>query len=177
MQKVLSAREKGILYFTISIVAFSIVFNFLIAPLLKKNDTLNREIELTRMKLKKYLGLLGQKENIQNKYSKLAQELDFSYLNENNIVTTLSKLEDLAKNANIRIIDIRPQGAAGGSLPYKALTIDLRTEGEMEGYLKFIYNLENSLLLLKIKRFQLSSKSNAQSLEGSFTISQISASQ
>jgi hypothetical protein len=42
----------------------------------------------------------------------------------------------------------------------------------MESHLRFIYALENSLLLLRIQKFELAAKTNAQALEGTFTIIQ-----
>src|SRR3989338_2540359 len=157
MPKALTKREKTTLYLTVGIIGFGLLFNFFLGPVFSKNNKLNREISLTRQKLKKYLVLLEQKDAIQNKYSKI-----FS-----------AELENLAKGANVKIMDIRPKFGAEGSR--KELAVDLRTEGSMEGYLKFIYNLENSLLLLKIKEFQLNSKPNTQVLEGLFSIAQLFA--
>lgn len=175
MIKVLTKRENTILYATVGVLIFATLFNFAIAPILTKNDNLNREINLSREKLKKYLWLLSQKEIIQKKYSKYAPTTSITGHEQDAVVSALSELESLAKNAGIKIIDLRPQAReTKGTELYKEILIDLRTEGSMEGYLKFIYNLENSLSLLRIKRFQLTAKPNAQVLEGSFSISQLS---
>lgn len=172
MQKIITKREKIILYTTIGVIIFSIGFNFLVAPLLTKNDNLNKEININRAKLTKYLRLLSQKDSIQSKYSKLSADFKVSTRQEGALVTTLSELENIAKNANIRIIDIRPQAPKSSDL-YKEVIIELRTEGTMESYLDFIYTMENSLLLLRIKKIQLNAKSNTPTLEGIFSISQI----
>lgn len=165
MIKILTRREKIILSLTIGVILFAISFNTLINPVLTRNDTLNKEIELTRTKLSKYLRLLSQKDNIQHTLIP-GQPAD-------RLVNALSELENLAKQANIRIIDLRPQTPKTLAL-YKEVPIDLRTEGTLEGYLNFIYDLQNSLFLLKIKRFQLNAKPNSQTLEGIFSISQLS---
>lgn len=175
MPKILAKREKIILSATIGVIVFSLVFNFLIAPVLSKNDSLNKEINITRTKLKKYMRLLTQKEVIQTKYKKFSSTLRLPE-QEDAAVSALAELENLANNANIRIIDIRPQPAKSLNL-YKEIIIDLRAEGNMESYLKFIYNIEHSLLSLAIKRLQLNAKPNAQVLEGSFSISQLSLSE
>lgn len=167
MLRILTRREKIILSLTIAVIIFAISFNTLINPILTKNDTLNKEIELTRTKLSKYLRLLSQKDKIQHTLIS-SQPAD-------RLVNALSELENLAKQANIRIIDLRPQTPKSLAL-YKEVPIDLRTEGTLEGYLKFIYSIENSLSLLSIRRFQLNAKPNTQTLEGSFSISQISLS-
>ena len=173
MQSILTKREKIILYITIGVIIFSIIFNFLILPVLTKIGLLNKEINLTQARLKKYTQLLSQKDYIQSKYNKFISRVSVSGRRQDTLVDALSELENLAKEANIRIIDIRPQASRNINL-YKEIIIDLRTEGTMEGYLKFIYNIENSLLLLRIKKLQLDAKPNSPTLEGSFSISQIS---
>ncbi|MBM3246455.1 MAG: hypothetical protein FJZ13_03895 [Candidatus Omnitrophica bacterium] len=173
MPKILSKREKIILYVAIGVIVFSLGFNFLIAPGLGRNDVLNREISMVRTKLKKYRWLLSQKDYIQNKYNKFSSTLKLPGEQADTLTGALAELENLAKDANVRIIDLRPQPTINPS-EYQEIIIDLRAEGTMEGYLKFIYNLENSLSLLKIKRFQLSAKPNNPALEGNFSISRIS---
>lgn len=172
MLKILSKRERVILSAAVGVVIFAAGFNFLIAPILSKNDSLNKEITLTRAKLRKYRWLLSQKDYIQGKYSKFSSAAKLSVEEEDALTSALSELENLAKNANIRIIDLRPQATKSSDL-YREIFIDLRAEGTMEGYLNFIYNLENSLSLLRIKKFQLSARPNTAVLEGSFSISRI----
>lgn len=178
MQRLFTQREKTIFYLTVGIVAFSILFNFFIAPVMNKNEDLNRQINVNRSKLKRYLKLLSQKEYIQNKYKELSTTFKISDKREDRLVEVLSDLESLAKSANIRIVDVRPQGGlSGNTREYKEILVDLRAEGTMPDYLKFIYNLEHSLSLLRIKRLQLSSKPNSQALESIFSISQLSVSE
>lgn len=169
MQKIVTKREKAIFYITVGIIIFSIVFNFFIAPVLKRVETLNKETDIIRRKLKKYIRLLSQKAHLQDKYSKFALEQNLSNVDTDTSVSAISILQALAKGANIHILEIRPQ--TSGNL--KEILTDLRTEGTIEDYLKFIYNIENSLMLLRIKRFQLNAKPNTQSLEGNFSILQL----
>ena len=173
MARILSKREKGILYCTIGVAVFAAVFNFILLPVINKNSAINRETEVTKTKLKKYLWLLGQKDNIQNKYRKFTSSLGLTAAQEDSLVGVLAKIESLAKQANIRTIDIRPQAPKTADL-YKELLVDLRAEGAMDGFARFIYDIENSLSLLRIKKFQFTSKSLSQNLEGNFVISQVS---
>ncbi len=172
MQRLISKREKTFLFVTLAVILFSMAFTFLISPLLKRADILNKEIKRTRLKLKKYAYLLSQETELKEKYDQFVSRQHVLDTAENPAVSILSILEALAKEANIRIIDIRPQ-TSGAAQPHKETLIDLRTEGLMGGYLKFLYSIENSLTLLDIKRFQLNAKPNSQLLEGSFSISQI----
>lgn len=172
MIKILNKREKIILWLTAGVIAFSIIFKFFITPVLTKNDDLNKEIKLTQAKLKRSLRLLKQKNYIKSKYSKLLPLDNLSDEPQDSSVGLLSELERLSKNANIRIIELRPETAKKSGL-YKEIFVDLRADGAMSGYLKFIYDIERSPLLLKIKKFQLSAKSNTPILESNLSLSQL----
>lgn len=170
MPKIFTAREKLILYITISIVCIGITFGFLIAPVLEKNEGLDKQIDLTRTKLKKFMRLLSQKEEIQNQA--ILSPATTSHQQKNSIIGPLSELKILASDADIRIIDIRPQNITKAAAPGTEIIIDLRTDGMMEGYIKFIYNIEKSLSLLRVKKLQLTAQPNSSSLEGNFCIYQ-----
>ncbi|MEK6714719.1 MAG: hypothetical protein AABY43_01570 [Candidatus Omnitrophota bacterium] len=172
MIKILNKREKIVLWLTLGVIIFSLIFNFLIAPVLTKNDNLNKEIKLTQTKLKRSLRLLSQKDYLKVKYNKLLPLDNVSGEPQDSSVSVLSELERLSKNADIRIIEIRPETTKKLAL-YKEIFVDLRAEGTMEGYLKFIYALEHSPLLLKIKKFQLTAKPNTPLLEANLSLSQL----
>lgn len=175
MIKLLKKREKIILCLIIGVILFNLIFNFIISPVMAKYVNLNEEITVASVKLRKYKALLGQKEKIQKKYAdKFNSVSGLPEFRQDSLVSALSELQNLAKSADIRIIDLRPQqGAKTSNQPYKEIIIDMRAEGSMEGYLKFIYDIENSLWILRIKKFQLLAKSNSAALEGVFTILQV----
>jgi len=143
MQRILSRREKIILYLTVIIILVGIGFNFTIEPVLTKNSSLDKEIDITKSKLKKYLQLLSQKEYIQNKYNKFSESLLRPDLSKDTSVKMLSEIENLAKESKVQILDIRPGNPKNADL-YKESLIELRADADMESYLKFIYNIENS---------------------------------
>lgn len=170
MPKIFTAREKLILYTTVGVVLTGIIFRFLIGPVWEKSEGLDKQIDLTRAKLKKFVRLLSQKEKIQNQMNPASSVT--SRQQKNSIVAPLSEIEILASNANVRIIDIRPQTISKASSSGNEIIIDLRAEGVIEGYIKFIYTIENSLLLLRIKKLQLTVQPNSTALEGNFCIYQ-----
>jgi Tfp pilus assembly protein PilO len=173
MQRILNNREKIILFVTLWLISLSLAYNFILEPLLNRYSTLNQEIGAVKAKIKKYLLLLSQKEDIQKKYERLSSPAFSPGEEKGGLVGILAEIESLAKNSGINILDIRPQTPRSGQT-YKEALIELRTEGVMESYLKFIYDIENSLFLLRIKEFQLNSKPNSQLLEATFFISKLS---
>lgn len=152
----------------LAIFILGVAYNF-IEPLLTKYRNLNLEIRLTETKLKKYLLLLSSKEYLQEKYKELNVSGEGLKAEGQTLVDLLSEIESLAKSSDIRIVDRRPQSKKGKE---QEKQVDLRTEGTMQDYLKFVYSIEKSLYLLNIKRFQLNTKPNTDLLDGSFSITQ-----
>jgi Tfp pilus assembly protein PilO len=172
MQRLLKKRERIIFYLVVGLIIASVGFNLVMEPLLAKNKNLGNEINTGRAKLKKYAQLLAQKDAIESEFNKFSVSLNNPGLQAAS-VSALSELENLASAAKIRIVDIRPQSTKTVQL-YKETIIELKTEGSMEDFLKFIYSIENSLFLLKIKRLVLTARSESGLLEANISISQIS---
>lgn len=172
LKRILSKREKLILYICIGVVVFGITFRFILHPVILKYSSLNQDIRISRSRLVKYRQILRQKDDIRNKYSRFDLNLSLSEQPQDTYVAVLSEIEHLSKTSGIRIIDVRPQDRIAS--PKKEIIIDLRIEGTLEGYMRFIYDVENSLLLLRIRRLQLSVKPASLALEGSFSVYQFS---
>jgi hypothetical protein len=169
----LNKREKIIFYIATALVIFYFLFTVFIAPLINENRKLNQTISINRTKLKKYLGLLDQKDDISKRYEKLAGSPALPSQSDDALVIFLTELEKTAKNANIKIIDIRPEGTPKITHSYKEFRVNLKSEGSSEEYLRFIYNIENLLPLARVEEFQFNAKPNTPLLEGNFSISQI----
>lgn len=167
MKKTLAQREKVLLYGALTLFILSAAFGAFVRPAAKKNAELNRQIQSGRIKIKKYGRLLSQKDILQEKYA--------GFLRSSKGLTSLEEIEQMAQDANVRIVDIRPQalkraGAPGGGVA----AIDIRLEATLPDYLKFIYDIEHSLFLFSIKRFQLNARADSGLLEGVFSIYQLS---
>lgn len=173
MLKTLNKRENLILLATGALIIFGFCFKIILDPLLVKNEVLNNKIKIARTKLKKDLLLLNQKEYWQGAYAKISSEANPQQESEDSSTNILVKIEKLAKNSNVRIVDIRPQTQKNLSSD-KENYVELRIEGDMESCLRFIYNIENSLALFQIRRFQLNAKPASSNLDGNLLISQIS---
>lgn len=172
MSRMLSPREKLIAYISAAAIFLGTVNSFIIEPVVARNTMLNNEIKLARLKLKKYSMLLKKEEYIKNRYSKFNLNLPVSGRQEDRLVNVLSELEKIAQNSAIQIVDMRPQTSEGAG-KYKEIMVDLKAEAAMEAYTKFIYDIENSQLILRVKKLQLNAKTNSSTLEGIFSISAV----
>ncbi|MDD5512222.1 MAG: hypothetical protein PHD09_00455, partial [Candidatus Omnitrophica bacterium] len=142
-------------------------------PFFSKNADLNQQIGSTKRKLQKYLWLLKQKDVLDKGFSGSPLSKSFFNTEQDNVIDALAVLEDLATESGIRIVDLRPNFSNRTKTSSAVSSIELRSEGTIEGVLKFVYLLENSASALKIKKMQISSKSNSSYLEARFTIAQI----
>ena len=167
--RIFNKRERIIAYGIIGLICLWAVSNLFLTPVMNKNDRLDREIQFTVSKLNRYKWLLNNKERLQKKYGGRVSGALYAVVPG---VSVLSELENMAKDCGISIVDIRPQGAFKDTEPSKGASIDLRAEGSIQDFVKFIYAIENSLSLFNIDKFQLKSKPNSSSLEGSFSIYQ-----
>lgn len=159
------------LLLTIAVIIFALLFNFIIGPVITKSKNLSRQIMINRMKLGRYLWLINNKEEIRQKYAKYIPPVAAGSQQREPLLGALAELENLAKSAGIKIVDLRPQAnIVKKDGPYQQTAIDMRTEGTLEAYINFIYNIENSLSLMKICSFQLAQRANSGLLEGTFSI-------
>jgi hypothetical protein len=168
--RILSKRETVILSVTAGVVLFSVLFNTVLLPVLRKNEILDKKIALSRGKLANYRRLLSQKEKIRNEYSRFFSGAQGQGKTGDASVAALYTLENLAKEANVRIVEIRPRGGPEEGGSEKNTLFFMRLEGPLEGYVKFMYELENPLSLIRIKSFQVNARPNAQLLEGSLIV-------
>ncbi len=170
--KILTKRERIILFLTFGVIVSSLIFNFIFIPLKNRFSSLNQQILSNRVKLEKSLKLLGERERIKTRYTEISSLIKKDISEEEILADTLSELENFANISEFRIIDVRPQSPKI-TTGYKEFLIEIRGEARIEGALRFIYELENSTYLLKIKRFQLNPKAEGN-IEGNLLISKIS---
>lgn len=171
MAPIFKAREKRFFFLALLVVISLGFFQFVLCPVLGHRRALNRELYAAEKKLFTYQRLIERKKAIEDRYRQFSSNFSLSSWREQEAADGLSEIEDLAKKSGIRIVDMRPQG--GGTLQEKRpkeRRIELRTQGDIEGQLKFIYNLEYVPSLFKIKKLRISSRLSGGSLEGDFSL-------
>jgi len=170
--RILTKRERAILFITLGVIAFSLRLNFILLPVVNSFQTLNHEIATSLLNLKKSLRLLSREQRIQQDYNQISSLAQLEVGEEEVIALILAQLQNLANQASLRIVDVRPQASRDFGR-YKEIVVELKQEGKIEGFLKFIYDLENPPYLLRIKKLQLNSKAAGGVLEGQILISKI----
>jgi hypothetical protein len=146
----LNRREKLLTYVVLSIAFIFLSERSFISPLYKKLKEFPQKIKQEEIKLKS--ALLTRK-----KKDKILEEL---YIYKKYLVKVstpqevmgefLKEIERLAKEANISVVSLNPRDLTG-----KKYVANLRAEAKIENILKFLYNTQNSNLLIKIESFSL----------------------
>ncbi|MCU0665999.1 MAG: hypothetical protein MUF05_02780 [Candidatus Omnitrophica bacterium] len=173
MIKIISQREKSFFIIAALVIILAMAFNYIVAPLLKTNDTYSKEISVSRSRILKYMHLVDKKSGIQKKYSKLLPGLNTRGQATDSMLLALTTIERDAKASGVKIIDLRPRQTKRSTI-YKENIVDLKTSGDIVSQTKFIYGLENSLLYFEVRRLQIIQKVNSGELEANFSLSQIS---
>lgn len=170
----LSKKEKTVLYITVFFVALMFLDRLVIYPIYSKVRQLNAEIRQKESGINKYLRILAQKERILNERKKYAAYLDSRQSEEQDMTSILKEIENLANKGSLYVVDMKPGGVRENSDQTRRYLVNLSCEGEMEQIADFMYNVENSNVLLMIERYQISPKSKESRVAAcTMTISKI----
>lgn len=172
----ISKREKMFFAMTISIITISIFYGFVIEPFFKAYIRLSREINIKQTRLAKNLKLMNEKDIVSNEFKRHSQQLKEKGSDEEEMASVLSEIEIIGKNVGFYLSNVKPQKIKDMDF-YKIMFVEIKFQADIQTFSKFIYEIQNSPLLLKVSRLQLNSKGGDSSfLEGTIQISKISLS-
>lgn len=170
-----SKRER-LLSIAVSAVIFMIAaYIFILEPFYSQWNRFGTELETANLKLLKNSKLLYSKEYLEGQYERYKDYLGKEGDQSEEIAAVLKEIEATALNCGVKITSIKPKGVKQLN-GYKQFEVEFISEGKIEQFLKFMYDIENSKRLLKVERLVLSLKSSQQPdiLKGTFQIYKIS---
>ena len=172
--KNMTKRERYIALTTVLLIGIAIIYAVRIDPIAKEWQTLNNEMKAKSAALKRDLNMLYAKASLETNYSKFAKYVKSDKSEEETAADLLSYLESLSRSDSCLVINIKPIGTKDFT-SYKELLIDLSSEGSLQQFTKFLYDVENTKnMILKVRHFVLTSKAGQEgALKGSFLISKI----
>lgn len=154
----LSKKEK-ILCGAVIFLLFGFIFTELvIAPLREKLSAVEREIDGAKLLIRKYSGLEGQKDFLLKEYRSIERYLSLKGSDDEKMTAVLSKVESEAAKAGLRIIDMKPDTSFKAKSVTAIYRIQLNAEGDITKIFNFIYSLENTDILFKVDKMNLSVK-------------------
>ncbi|NQT06343.1 MAG: type 4a pilus biogenesis protein PilO [Candidatus Omnitrophica bacterium] len=160
MRERFSKREQALITVTVLVIAIVVAYGFIIEPLSKVFNRLNREIKVSRLKLEKSMKLLERQDEIEADYNKYALLLKPSTSEEEEIASMLQAIEAVASKDSIQITNIRPLPARDRGY-YQELSFEVIAESPLEGLIKFMYDLQAADDLLRVVKFTLTAKSSS----------------
>lgn len=153
----LTSREKTILYILVAVVAAALSYGLLLEPAFKRWHSLDSQILLLKAKLQKALSLIKDKESIDSEYMRYAQRLRSSGGDDHEVTYMLNTLESIARASGVKIVNMQPKPLRDRDF-YKEFSVELDAESNMQSLMKFIYDIRNSPILLKVDRLRLNAK-------------------
>jgi Tfp pilus assembly protein PilO len=170
----LSKREKFIVYAASFFIIMTILDRTVINPIYSKINSLNNQIKDRQASIAQDLHILAQKDRILNESKKYASFMDGTQPEEETVTGLLKEIENIANKSSLYIVDMKPSGLKEEKDNTRKYLVNLNCEGQMEQIMDFMYNIENSNMLLTIERYQISPKSRESSVaQVTMTISKI----
>lgn len=172
----LSKREKIVLAITVTVIIFSLAYNFILKPYLRAADVLEKDIAQQKAKLLKASHYLQKKTAIEKDFQDALGNLkrQEGVSGEQQIAQILAELENLGNLSGVRITDIKPKPMKSYDF-YSEFIIEIKFEAELREAAKFIYEIQQAKEILKIEKLQLSIKSSdSPLLEGHLQVHKVS---
>ncbi|MFH1753701.1 MAG: type 4a pilus biogenesis protein PilO [Candidatus Omnitrophota bacterium] len=156
-----SSRERMLIISTVTITVATLVYVFVIEPVIGAYSKINRQIISSTLKMEKGSRLLKRAHEINAEYAKYAELIKPSQSDEEEIASMLKVIEVLARENQIYIRNIRPEPVKMVDF-YKEYIFELTTDASITDLGKFIYDIQTSGNLLRVKRLTLSSGSKGR---------------
>jgi hypothetical protein len=158
----LSKKRKVMVYCAAFLLAAAFIDRTMIYPVSSRIRELNKEIKEKESAIKKDARILFMKDRILKETSEYSSMFSATKSEDEENTLLLKEIENLANKSSVYLIDIKPSGTRQG--PSGKFLINLNCEAQMEQLIDFMYNIENSVQLLIIEKFQISRKSSESSV-------------
>ncbi len=152
---ILRKREKIIAIICLATAAAAALYNLVLEPAYKKWSQVSEEINAKQLLLQKSRSLLQQKEALQQEFTRL-QSTTANYGNiEQYAAKVLWQMEKLSKKAEgMQITSVTPLPVKEEK-GYQFLETQINFDSDINGLVKFIYNLTSTGYLISIERLQI----------------------
>lgn len=159
----LSKNERIGLSLAAIIAAMAFMDRLVVNPIKDRITRLNYRVNVAEEELKVDLRNLKEKKAISQEYEKYTQYVTKAGSDEEEVAKILAEIEGLARKSGVSLIDITPQAATEIDF-YKEYVAEVEIEGKTQAVVKFLYQLNNSALLLRTQKLRMSLKEKGSSV-------------
>ena len=171
--KQLNAREKLILFLTLGLVVFFIIFEFIVKPMHEGSVDINDQLRVDRSSLINARHMLGQKVIVDSRYQDLVDLVGVVDSEESQMPMIVSKIETAARETNIHIANIQPQKPITGK-DTMFLGVELEIDGQWLDIVRFLFMLQQKPNIFFINELNLEKYSDmTNSLRGRIVVSRM----
>ncbi|MDD3374459.1 MAG: type 4a pilus biogenesis protein PilO [Candidatus Omnitrophica bacterium] len=156
--KRLSKRESQIFILCILVFLIYIGFQFVYKPIKSQEDLFEKKISVIKKKIKKNLNILKEEGVVKIAYDQYLEAFAQKLSDQQEMSRISSEIEAVAKEADIKIIDMKPQRIREESF-FKNFSLTVQTEGTMNLIMKFLYFLEQKPHHFQIEEVRLEKRS------------------
>jgi len=152
----LSFRERLVLY-AACFVLFALLFDRLILnQIIRKIGFYNSEIGKQEVLIKKNLRILEQKQKIEGEEKQYASfyPAQKGLSRDEEVSALLKTIENMAKDYSLKIINLKPVDSEASGVSGEYL-ITLECEAKVDDFINFVYNIEYSKDILRVKKFNI----------------------
>jgi len=154
----ISKRERKILIICVSVIGASLIYNFILEPLVTKWTELDSRIEASSLRLRKGREIIKRRLQIAEQYKDISSFVaEQAASDEEEIAVLLGEVEKLANSSGARITDIKPRPVKEEGF-YKRYVVEVESEGDISRFSKFIFEIQNSPHILKIEKLSIGMK-------------------
>lgn len=152
-----SRKEKIGLIVAVFFISGAILDRAVVSPINSKFRQLNQEIKITEKQLSRHLRNLIGKDLIKRKYQKYITYVKKVGSDEEEVAKVLAEIEGLARKSGVSLVDIKPQPLKEVNF-YEGCAVEVEANGDMNGMIHFLYQLNSSTQLLRAEKLRLSTK-------------------
>lgn len=169
----LNARQNFLAAAAVLLVALFLFDKLFLSGLRTKTKSMDQEIKKAETELAVAMNVQNRKELITEDNKAYDRYFGQGALSDVKIVTDfLKEIETIAKKTGISIVNLNPDNKAREEGGYKKFYADLRFEAASEQLYRFLNEIQNSGLLIKIEKITVTSRDeSAASLKVDTTIS------
>jgi Tfp pilus assembly protein PilO len=171
--KKLNSRETLILYITLGLLGFFVIYQFAIKPMHEGAVDINDQLRVDRARLMKARQMVSQKVPVGSRYQNLVDTIGGADSEDAQMPTIVSKIETAARESNIHIANIQPQKSSTQK-EADFLAVELEIDGQWLDIVQFLYLLQKQPNFYFINELNLEKYSDtANSLRGRIVISRM----
>lgn len=148
-----------------------ILYSLILGPLYRTWTRLDKDIEISKIELKKAVKILKQKETVIKEYNTYLGKFSVKQSDEEEMASMLNEIETQARLASVKLVNMKPRRVEKGDF-YRFFYVDLDTEANMQNILKFIKALKDSKYAMCVEQLTLNSRSGEPTiLNSTITVS------